>query len=181
MTHSPLSTIETLTDPTTATDREHVDRRARRSELEPAAFERVADAHEGIAGHVRIGVVDESDRVLLLGRDDESTGWRPIQGEVAPGEDWIQAARDTVEATAGIDVESHVVEHVRRIEYVDPAGGRSLKTYQVLLEAYASDADGVEDEPVEIDGDAWRLEWFEAPPEVVAAEDEADVGYFFES
>lgn len=180
MTHSPLSTIETLTDPTTATDREHVDRRARRSELSPDEFEQVAAAHEGIDGHVRVGVVDEDDRVLLLGRDDESTGWRPIQGEVAPDEDWIQAASDTVAATAGVEVESHTVEHVRRIEYLDATEGRSLKTYQVLLEAFAGEAPTVEDEPVEIDGEEWRLEWFESPPEVVAPEDEADVGYFFE-
>lgn len=181
MNFREITSIDSLTDPSRATDREHVERRARRVELPEAEFESVAEEHEGLGGHVLVGVVDAEDRVVLARPTDGERGWVPITGPVESGEDWITAAADWVEAFADATVEVGPIEHVRKLRY-QPAGDptRVVESYEVVVHARPPEDESLDLEDATVDGREWELETFEKLPAEVNDGDVPDVLPFFE-
>lgn len=187
MTHSNLTSIETLNDPRTATDQEHVERRARRVELPSDEYATVAARYDGVDGHVRVGVVDRNERVALARPADGSGGWQPITGPVRSDEDWIAAAGHWVECFVDVEVEIGPVEHVRRTKYVDETDpATSAKAYEVVLHAKPRPSTRLDLEPLTVEGadlelerEEWEVDRFEGLPDDVDDADVADVRPFF--
>lgn len=180
MTHSNLTSIDTLNDPRTATDQEHVDRRARREVLASEAYASVAERYDGVDGHVKVGLVDREERVVLVRPADRDGGWRPVEGPVGEDEDWIAAAKEWVEHFAGVEVDVGPVEHVRRTKYVDEADDASwVKAYEVVMHAELRPSTALDLEDAAVRGETWSVDRFESMPGDVDDADVADVRPFF--
>lgn len=181
MTHSNLTTIDELGDPRTATDQEHVDRRARRETLPAGEYESVVEQYEDVDGHVKVGLVDREGRAVLVRPADGDGGWRPVVGPVGADEDWIAAAQDWVEAFLDVAVDVGPVEHVRRTKYVhEDDDARWTKTYEVVLHAELRPSEALDLEDATVRGEEWDVDRFEWMPDDVDDADVADVRPFFD-
>jgi NUDIX domain. len=65
--------------------------------------------YSSIDGVVQVGITTDDGELLLQG-SAESGGWAPPGGSVRPGEDWVDAARRTMETQTGGEVTVDTVE-----------------------------------------------------------------------
>lgn len=89
-----------LTDPEVLRDRADVAVEERHRPLPDEKFEGLKQRYDAIGGVVQIGLTND-DAVLLWGDDSVA----PPGGSVGAGEDWIAAARETMEDLTGQQVE----------------------------------------------------------------------------
>jgi len=101
--------IESLADPKTLRARADVPDTEVRRTLGAQAFEGMQSHYDGIDGVVQVGITTEDGKLLLQG-STESGDWAPPGGSVRPGEDWVDAARRTMETQTGVEVTVDTVE-----------------------------------------------------------------------
>src|SRR6056297_2325928 len=90
-------TIDSLADPATLTDHDGVVVSEQRREFPREHYEGLAERYAQLDGVVQV-VVRRADGAVLLQRHDEGEQWHPPGGNVAEGQDWTDAARETIES-----------------------------------------------------------------------------------
>jgi ADP-ribose pyrophosphatase YjhB (NUDIX family) len=163
--------IESLTDPETLRERAGVPDTEVRQRLDDRAFEGMGTHYGSIDGVVQVGVTTDDGRLLLQG-SAESGEWAPPGGSVPPGEDWVAAARLTMETQTGVDItidtvelyEHLVFEHADDPERRFSAPGVSFAASVVdAPPAFLDDPDIVEHPRLPEDHDQ-TFAWFETVP-----------------
>lgn len=127
------STIDSLADPTALLDREDVPVEATTRTLEAEKFEGLRERYDAIDGVVQIGLLDD-DRLLLQGWDGASA-WAPPGGSVMPGQDWVTAARESMEALIGLDVRIEAIALLEELTFELADGDESFSAYGVSVTA----------------------------------------------
>jgi len=164
------STIDSLSDPEALRSRDDVPFESVERVLEREQFEALQERYDSIDGAVQVALTTANGRLLLQGFDGDSH-WAPPGGEVDPGQDWVEAARDSIERLTGVDVEigdAVLVEHLTFRPENDEETG--FTAYGVSFTASLIDEDSefarnptfAIDVPEEYD---WTLGWFDGVPE----------------
>jgi len=175
------ATIESLADPTDLRDDPDVLTTSREREFPREQYEALAERYDELDGVVQVGLL-RSDGAALLQRHDESEQWHPPGGNVAQEQDWVVAARETIEALTGQQVaidEAVLYGRQTFLPATDPEAAEPVLAETVVFGASLVEAtDGFEEEPTlasELDhplyGDGeeigLELAWFESVPEAV--------------
>lgn len=176
--HDP-TTDESLADPTAVRDRPDVAESIEERTVPTEKHEALRERYEQIDGVVQVGV-RRADGALLLERTDRSEEWAPPGGNVAPDQDWIEAATAAAESITG---EAIVVDEpvlYGRITFVpDEGDGEGVAAETVVFGASLADPETAFadeptlpedlDDPLYGDGESVGLElaWFESVPEDV--------------
>lgn len=175
------SAAETLADPTALRDRPDVAVREAEREFPRETYEALADRYAELDGVVQIGL-RRSDGAVLLQRHDESPQWHPPGDNVAPGQDWMAAAEETMTSLTGqpVAVEEPVLYGRQQFRPEDdPDGAEPVLAETVVFAASLVDAAASfeaeptiapdMDHPLYGDGDAigLALAWFDEVPDEV--------------
>lgn len=163
--------VESLTEPETLRERADVPDTEVRRTLDDRAFEGMQNHYSSIDGVVQVGVTTDDGRLLLQG-SVESGNWAPPGGSIPPGEDWVTAARRTMETQTGVDIAIDTVELYEHLVFEhedDPdrrfsAPGVSFAASVVDAPAeFLDDPDIVEHPQLAEDHDQ-TFAWFETVP-----------------
>lgn len=152
-----------LTDPDAIAERDgvcatsetvtHADRDHRASDLE---------------GRAVVGVTNDANELLVLIADELGVALLP-HGDVEPGGDWTQAAREGVAGQTGIDVSLESVAAVRTVDHVVD-GTSTATTHRVV---YGASPVGGEiracKRSAEAGSDAFRAAWIDDLPAGIEA------------
>lgn len=164
------STLDSLSDPEALRGREDVPFDSVERVLEPEPFESLRERYEKIDGVVQVGLTTEDGRLLLQGFDGASN-WAPPGGEVDPDQDWVEAARTSMERLTGVDIEIDDAAFVEHLTFrLADNEERGFTSYGVSFTASLVDDDTkfaeipilAIDPPEEYD---WTLGWFDSVPE----------------
>jgi ADP-ribose pyrophosphatase YjhB (NUDIX family) len=164
------STIDSLSDPEALRGREDVPFDSVERVLDSEPFESLRDRYEKIDGVVQIGLTTADGRLLLQGFDGASN-WAPPGGEVDPGQDWVEAARTSMERLTGVAIEIDDAAFVEHLTFrLTDDEERGFTSYGVSFTASLVDDDSefdrnptlAIDPPEEYD---WTLAWFDSVPE----------------
>lgn len=164
---------DVLADPASLADREDIDVREKRRDVDEETFELFAD-HEGVAA---VGIT-RADGALLLWEGPH--GWTLPFTFVEPDDDWIAAARTVIAELTGVSVEIADVESLRCVENALVDGDAQVTTYELVYRART-----VTDETVvrelsafEADEEHPDVGWFDDVPAI--ADNEDDIRSFLE-
>lgn len=164
------STLDSLSDPEALRGRDDVPFEEVERELDEDQYEALRERYDAIDGVVQIALTTDDGRLLLQGFDGASS-WAPPGGEVDPDQDWVEAARDSIERLTGVEVEiddAVLVEHLTFRPEDDEETG--FTAYGVSFSASLGDEDSefarnptlAIDIPEEYD---WTFGWFDSVPE----------------
>lgn len=168
------STIDSLADPTALRDRADVVYEEVTRDLEREKFEGLRERYDAIDGIAQVGVTTSDGRLLLQAWDGDSA-WAPPGGDVEPGQDWVVAARRSIEHLIGVDV---VIDDAELLEHLTfrlaGEAGTSFSSYGVSFSAslvdeestFATDPTLSDDLDIPDDYDV-ALGWFDGVPEGV--------------
>jgi len=166
------NSIKSLADPATLRARADIPDTEVRRTLGEQAFEGMGNHYDSIDGVVQVGITTD-DRELLLQGSEGSGDWAPPGGSVRPGEDWVDAARRTMETQTGVEVTVDTVELYEHLifEHGEEPGRQftapGVSFAASLAEAppeFLHDPDIVEHPQLPDDHDR-TFAWFEAAPD----------------
>jgi ADP-ribose pyrophosphatase YjhB (NUDIX family) len=113
----------------------------------------------GMKGRAVLGVTAPDGRVLLVANPDIEHALLP-NALVDPDEEWAEAAREHLRASAGIDVVLDGVRLVRRVYHT--VDGEVVETTHHVVFAASAPSDAIPDGLC--DDNDWELGWFDAHP-----------------
>lgn len=113
----------------------------------------------GTRGRAIVGLTAPDGRVLLVTNPEIEHALLP-NAVVGPDEDWAEAGRDHLQASAGIDVALADVELVRRVDHT--VDGEVVETTHHVVFAASAPSDDVPDGLC--DDNEWELGWYDAHP-----------------
>lgn len=144
--------IERLSDPETLVDRGDVPVTEVERTLGGERFEGMREHYSRIDGVVQVGITTDDGQLLLQG--SETAGqWAPPGGPVGPGQDWVEAARQTMETQTGVELTVDSVELCERLTFRcedDPTEQFSAYGVSFAASPVAADA-GFLDDPAIVD------------------------------
>jgi hypothetical protein len=156
-------TIAVPDDPTELADRDDVE-----EVTQPFVHEDDDYCEAAYAGRAIVGVTNDADELLLIVAENRESAVLPSP-KVDHDGDWTAAAREEVEAVAGIDVRITGVERVRHAEQILGGGGEPVDVTTHLVLAAEPVADDPDLAPPE--DESWTVEWQDSYPHDVLDED----------
>lgn len=164
--------IESLADPETLRERADVPDTEVRRTLGEQAFEGLQRHYNSIDGVVQVGIMTDDGELLLQG-SVESGDWAPPGGSVQPGEDWVDAARRTMETQTGLEITIDTVELYEHLIFEhEEESGRRFTAPGVSFTASVADPPpgflddpGIVDHPQLPDDHNKTFAWFDTVPD----------------